>query len=156
MQNLRAIANYFIGRALKDGVEMSPMKLQKLVFFAYGLYLAMKGKELFSERFEAWPWGPVISSLYHQLKSYGSRSIDQPVYDTDPVTGEKTMPVIDAGETELLQFLGTFWDKYKGYTAFQLSNATHLPGTPWAKTIEEKGGGVIDDPLIKEYFQHQY
>jgi uncharacterized phage-associated protein len=116
----------------------------------------MKNDPMFSERFEAWPWGPVISSLYHQLKSYGSRSIEQPIYDTDYDTGEKTTPVIDSNDTELLEFLGKFWEKYKGYSAIRLSNATHLPGTPWAKTIEEKGGGIIKDELIKEYFQHEY
>lgn len=154
MHDLRAIANYFIGKAIEDGVEISPMKLQKLLFFAYGIFLTIKGEPLFSERFEAWRWGPVISSLYHQLKGYGSRSIDRYLSDLDLATGEKLTPMVSEDE-ELMKFLSGFWAKYKDYSAVRLSNATHLPNTPWAKTLES-GKTVISDEFMREYFGNHF
>lgn len=58
-----AIANHFIMRRWRDGVHVSPMKLQKLVYFAPGWYLALFNKPLIDERVEAWKFGPVILSM---------------------------------------------------------------------------------------------
>ncbi|WP_366513810.1 type II toxin-antitoxin system antitoxin SocA domain-containing protein [Planktotalea sp.] len=44
------------------------MKLQKLVYIAYGWHLALSGKKLFTEEIEAWKHGPVVPSLYHEFK----------------------------------------------------------------------------------------
>jgi uncharacterized phage-associated protein len=55
-----AIANEFIKVAKRNGVLLTPMKLQKLVYFAHGWYLALLGKPLINEPVEAWKFGPVI------------------------------------------------------------------------------------------------
>jgi uncharacterized phage-associated protein len=152
MYDLRAIANYFIEKGIKEGKDVSPMKLQKLMYFACGLYLASKDDRLFSDRFEVWPWGPVISSLYHTVKSYGSRSIDRPILELDLKTMEFLTPRIDPKEKELLKFLEAFWETYKDYSAIQLSNATHLDGTPWKNALDN-GETVISDDSMREYFK---
>lgn len=52
----------------------SPMKLQKLCYYAQG-YLLAQGHELFPEDFQAWQHGPVIPSLYQRYRDFGWRSI---------------------------------------------------------------------------------
>lgn len=66
-----AIANHFIMRRWRDGVHVSPMKLQKLVYFAPGWYLALFNKPLIDERVEAWKFGPVILSMILILVGLG-------------------------------------------------------------------------------------
>src|SRR5271154_4906780 len=74
--NAKQIATEFIQLANADGKKLTPMQLQKLVYFAYGWYLAITGERLIDERVEAWQWGPVIPSLYSAFREYGSDPID--------------------------------------------------------------------------------
>ena len=155
MYELRAIANYFIERGIRERVEISPMKLQKLLFYAYGLYWSKKGQPLFSDRFEVWKYGPVISELYHTLKSYGNSSIDRPILDLDLKTMQFIHPSIDRTDKRLLKFLDGFWLEFKDYSAFKLSNATHAENTPW-KLALNRGEQVINDEEMKTYFEREF
>lgn len=48
--------------------NVTNLKLQKLAYFCYGVALARDIKLLnISNPFEAWPYGPVNSDLYHSL-----------------------------------------------------------------------------------------
>jgi uncharacterized phage-associated protein len=46
----------------------SHMKLQKLVYYSQAWSLVWEDKPLFSDKIEAWANGPVVPSLYQQLK----------------------------------------------------------------------------------------
>ena len=52
------IAKYFLHKAQaateEDQELISNLKLQKLVYYAQGLHVAIYGKPLFSEKVEAW------------------------------------------------------------------------------------------------------
>src|SRR4051812_38412301 len=74
----KAIANYFLDLAEMDNEKIQPLKMQKLVYFAHGWYMAFMGdpiKPLLDEYVEAWQYGPVIPDLYHAFKSFGSNPI---------------------------------------------------------------------------------
>jgi uncharacterized phage-associated protein len=72
-----AVANEFLTIARSKGTPLTPMKLQKLVYFAHGWFLALNpGQPLISERVEAWKYGPVIRALYSQFRDYGDASIE--------------------------------------------------------------------------------
>jgi uncharacterized phage-associated protein len=51
------------------------MKLIKTVFIAHGFYLASKDKPLVNEFVQAWKYGPVIDSVYHEFKGLGHKPI---------------------------------------------------------------------------------
>ena len=163
-----AIANYFIEQAESHGETLTAMKLQKLVFFAHGWYLAIKNAPLIDEQVEAWPYGPVIRSLYREFREYGDRNI------TEKVSVFKTLvksdgrrsrtilrPTIDdnpESATFTKQFLDRVWEVYSKFTAIQLSNMTHEVGTPWRLIHDSydgkppKGTDIPSDS-IKKYFQ---
>jgi uncharacterized phage-associated protein len=67
------VANYFLKRQEPEvGDLMTNLKLQKLVYYAQGFYLAMMDSPLFNEPIEAWEHGPVCVPLYHEYKNFGS------------------------------------------------------------------------------------
>jgi uncharacterized phage-associated protein len=156
-----AIANEFIRLAKKSNRPLSPMKVQKLVYFAHGWYLALTGEPLINEPVEAWKFGPVIPSLYHILKPYGSTDIAEPLTD-DPfhvfVDDEVHEYSIDDGynpdeNAHAKKIVKRIWDVYGGFNAVQLSNLTHNEDAPWSQTLDkDKKHTVIDQDLIKQYF----
>src|ERR1700676_3931940 len=72
-----AVANWFLARAAADGKSLDPMKLQKLIYFAHGWSLALTDIPLIEEHPEAWDYGPVIPSVYHEFKLFGRKPITE-------------------------------------------------------------------------------
>lgn len=64
--------------------DVSPLKLQKSLYFMYAYYGALYGKELFQAEFEAWDYGSVIREVYlknkegiYDLNDFDETSIEQ-------------------------------------------------------------------------------
>lgn len=59
-----AVANAFIEKALKGELkELTPMKLQKLLFYTQSWHLKLRGgTPLFDDLFARWKFGPVSST----------------------------------------------------------------------------------------------
>ena len=154
-----AIANYFIELAKNDDNLVSPMKLQKLVYFAHGWCLALANKPLINEKVEAWQYGPVVGSLYREFKKYGNEGITSPAVEFKHLEGFKFANVIPTVEDEdTKKLLNKIWEIYGGYTGWQLSNATHLEGTPWSEIWGKDGvpsNTDIPDEKIKDFFKKQ-
>lgn len=158
METPIAVANYFIQKAQETGKELSPMKLVKLVYIAHGWYLALTGNQLLSEPVEAWKYGPVIPSVYHQFKEYGNGSISSFAYGFNTQKGGTFVPTVE--DADVIQLLNKIWDLYAGFSGVQLSTMTHMEGTPWYKTWHDNGGksaqGIpIPNNLIKEHYKHK-
>lgn len=163
-QKTKAVANYFLDLAKKDGSSLTPMKLQKLVYFAYGWTLALLEKPLVEEYVEAWDYGPVFPSLYHEFKKYGNNSITEQLgrisfYRDEE--GETHFAMVayqiegeDAEETKAI--LERIWEVYGGKSAIELSSLTHLNDSPWDKTRKAnpgRSGADISDDLIELDFK---
>lgn len=149
-----SIANYFIKLAKLPQDEgqslppLTPMKLIKLVYLAHGWNLGLRGEPLINEHVEAWQYGPVIASVYHEFKKFGNDRIEQYA-----LTGEDRL---DADE-QTRELLNKVWAVYGELTAFQLSNMTHEANSPWDQAWNGQGGKKhlnhsIDNELIKKYF----
>lgn len=159
-----AITNYLLGLAEADCVAVSPMKLQKLLYYAHGWHLALTDAPLLDEAVQAWQYGPVIQSVYHEFKKYGASSIPSGVRME---TGEFTdtgfklrIPELDQSSPQTADaraIIFKVWNVYKGFGASQLSTMTHQPGSPWAETYEgstAKRGLSIPDEKIKKHFKN--
>ncbi|HEX5482760.1 MAG TPA: type II toxin-antitoxin system antitoxin SocA domain-containing protein [Terriglobia bacterium] len=160
----KAIANYFLDAATEKDAPLDPMKIQKLVYFAHGWCLALKNAPLINERIEAWRYGPVIRSLYNTFRDAGSGPITHPAYDARMIDHRLTIyapsiedPEEGPAEREFYrELLNEIWKVYGDFTAVELSNLTHQPGTPWDKTWDaHQATAPISDDLIKEYFKAQ-
>lgn len=148
-----AVANFFIEKAIETkATDFTPMKLQKLVYFAHGWYLALYNKPLLTDRIQAWRFGPVINSLYKETKKWGDTNITALLSVFDPESMNVYTPKIE--EKEVKEFLESIWNAYSKHSAIKLSNATHAEGSPWDLTIKSNGGNIviIDDKDIAQYF----
>lgn len=134
MLNPKSIANYFIELARQSGEPLDPMKLQKLMYYAHGWYAGYTGSPLINETVEAWPFGPVIPSLYYEFKKYGSSQIREKAKDM--INGQYCEVPIP-GTPSLLGFLNNIWNSYGKFTGIALSEMTHAQGSPWAQTTAE-------------------
>src|SRR4051794_28085835 len=75
-QSSFAVARYFIEQSQRDGIlDLTPMKVLKLVYIAHGWVLSSADAPLISESVQAWKFGPVIPSLYHYFKRYGASPV---------------------------------------------------------------------------------
>jgi uncharacterized phage-associated protein len=162
----RAIANRFLNIAAEREQPVSPMKLQKLLYYSQGWTLALTGELLFNEQIEAWKWGPVVRTVYGEFREFGNSPIDRLAIVLDKRGDGFALisPSIDdqnatPEQIELAKALTTkVWDVYGGYTAIQLSNMTHEAGTPWDEVMKQYNGAPpkgtdIPAERIASYFK---
>ena len=151
----KSIANFFLDLAKSSGETISSMKLQKLVYYANGWYAGHTGESLIDEAIEAWQYGPVIPSLYHAFKGFGSGPITSPA--TDFNTSSFAFDVVSTPTEEPIRsFLTNVWNSYGGFTALKLSEMTHAPDSPWDQTWKQCGGtkgAAIPPQLIVDHFR---
>jgi uncharacterized phage-associated protein len=162
-----AIANYFLGRADHEDRPLTPMHIQKLVYYAHAWYLALddQGRPLINEPIEAWRHGPVIRSLYREFAGFGNRPVTRNAVELSSAELELVEPTIER-ERESSQLdeklakavLDRVWEVYKAYSAVQLSNMSHGQDEPWKQISDRFMGRIprgihIPNELIRECFQ---
>ena len=112
---------------------ITPLKLQKLLYYAQAWSLVFRGKALFYEDTEAWVHGPVIPPVYHRYKHHGYNIIPQ-----DDFCGELATDEID--------ILNLVWMSYGKKSAKSLEELTHSE-YPWIKARE---GFCASQPSTKK------
>ncbi len=161
MEKALAVANYFVRRAVAEDVELTPMKLVKLVYIAHGWCLALADKELIQEDVQAWKYGPVVPSVYYKFRQYGSGRIEKPGEESFSVSGEGIRFTPYAPELVNKNFaplLDRVWEVYKKFSGIELSALTHQEGTPWDIAYnklggKDKSGFPIPNEIIKEHYK---
>ncbi|MEA9911597.1 type II toxin-antitoxin system antitoxin SocA domain-containing protein [Xanthomonas campestris pv. raphani] len=147
------IANNLLERAARERRGLTPMQLLKLVYIAHAFSLGYGRGPLINEPVEAWKYGPVVRSLYNQVRDYDGSPVNG-LLQTGPNPWDRASQV-DAQADQLLQ---SVWSSYGSYDGYQLSNMTHMPGSPWWITWNDRGGrnqfsAVIDDNLIRDFYE---
>lgn len=160
METSLAVANAIIERANADYHPPTQMKLQKLIYFAHGWSLALYEKPLVEEQFQAWPYGPVLPSVYHEFKSFGMLGIDKLATVMVPLAngglGWALPPIQNAAFAQPL--INRIWEVFGQYSGGQLSDMTHASGSPWQVMFHSSGGArniPIPNELIQKYFKAQ-
>jgi len=148
--NAFPVANHILWRANKDAADITPMKLQKMMYFLHGWYMAITGEKLIDEGFARWTYGPVVPSVYRELKHYGAMPIEDYIKQYDSSSGQFLSYFVDT--TALPQFnsiLEQVWQQYGPLSGIQLSTLTHEYGSPWYTTMPND---EIPDVLIRNDF----
>lgn len=143
-KKIELVARYILNKA----VEITPLALQKLLYFSQAFFNALYHEPLFLDDCQAWAHGPVYPDIYYQYKEFGYNPI------------EKALPEDDSDFTELttkeLNFLDAIVDIFGMYSGQTLSRITHSE-RPW---IEARGSlfpsdrsvTVISRDSIDSYF----
>ena len=128
------IVTYYVNQ---KGDTISPKKLQKLLFYVEAWNLVHLKIPLIEEDFEAWVHGPVLPSLYHELKQFGFNDLKVVAdeFDTPDNLVNQIIKTNKISEDQL-DLIYSVLDKYGSMTSFQLELLSHNE-TPW---IEARKG----------------
>lgn len=137
-----SVTKYFILNCF----EITPLALQKLLYFAQGFYKAFNGQFLFNNDCEAWVHGPVYKNIYDKYKDRGYNPIEENFSEYSDFKLSET-------ETEFLDSIILNFGCYSGKV---LEKMTHIE-TPWRVTRKglgehESSDRIINKDLISEYF----
>lgn len=161
-----AIANYFIdcnnNEKQSNIPDLTIMKLIKLVYVAHGWALHYFSRPLINEAVEAWPYGPVVPSVYYAFRMRDNenpkkRNITKKEPFLNLITGEDEMPD-SIEDKEIKEFLDAVWQGYKDFDAFKLSDMTHNQQGAWFAVTKGKARGHwprnlhISNDMIKKEF----
>lgn len=142
-----SVANFFLNIVDRDaGSTITPLKLQKILYYAQGYHLAINDKALFDEDFQAWAHGPANPAIYDKYKEYGCSSISEPK--------ENDVPNFDH---DLVDFLYSIWNTFGIYDGRYLEELTHKE-TPWVEARKGFQPGeicttVITKDSMKKFFK---
>lgn len=160
-----AVANEFLELSGMNNKPITPMQLLKLVYIAHGWHLAVFKKPLFDDEVQAWRHGPVIPSLFHEFKEFGASSIAKMAHSASVVDDygdfQVSAPFVRKDDHETKQMLKWVWNQYGSMSGWELSNLTHLPGTPWDEAMKKmketsKGEWVKGWPIDQESIRRHY
>lgn len=139
---IELVAAYIVSK-----IEVTPLALQKLLYYAQGFYMVFFGKSLIKDDCQAWVHGPVYPDIYYKFRAYGRDTIQIDIdYDIEDI--------LDDDRRELLNAIINYFGYYSG-TA--LEKMSHIE-TPWimARTglqPDENSNNVINRKIIKDYFK---
>lgn len=154
--DVRALANYVLDFAERDGRSVSNLHINKIVYFLHADFLAAFSRPLVTAKIEAWTHGPVFRELYHQFKVFGDGSIKDRATSLDPSTGKRTKTICTFSESDEA-FLHSTIPKYLAMSASALVAQSHIAGGPWDKTWNHDARAnptmKISDDLIKDWYQ---
>ncbi len=127
------VCNNILRRAFDENIPVTPMKLQKLMYFVSCEYVKRTGQELFSESFAVWQYGPVLQAVYDEFKSFGGNPINKCATDVNGVPY-----AVDECTAPNLSFaLNRVWAAFKALDGISLSKITHRDGSGWSNAYEE-------------------
>jgi len=140
----RIVARYLLSLADSKGVRLNTTQTQKLLYIAYGTWLAkFAGHRLLDESPQAWPFGPVFPK-------------------TRSISYTETIPLNDSIFKEISsdEYVGDLLNKiienFGKISAKKLSDWSHMNGSPWERTTRIAGFNwsmQIPDEYIKSYFK---
>ena len=144
------VVNRFLELADREGNRISPLELQKLVYFAHGWHLALSGEPLIDdEPFEAWDFGPVLRSVYDAFKSFGGQPIvDRRMPHAHRATSEPMAPGSFAERV-----VDRVWKKYGHLTGGEMVARTHGTNSPWRQVYKPRENRRIPGEIIHEHFE---
>jgi uncharacterized phage-associated protein len=124
--------------------SVTPLKLQKIIYYAQAWSLVFRNKGLFSDDFEAWIHGPAIPEIYQAYKHYGWNAIPRP---------KTVIPI----ENEEQSVISSVLEAYGAMTGKALEELTHSE-SPWLNArvglnSNRRSHNRISKKAMKAYYQ---
>lgn len=136
-----SVVNYL----LCECEDITPLALQKILYYIQGFYYAFLNKFIFEENCEAWVHGPVFRDIYYKYKEY----------KFDPIRGYDVSKESDLSVSEKA-IIDSVVKNLGCYSGKVLESFTHAE-MPWLETrgdlpISVGTDRVIEKSIIADYF----
>jgi uncharacterized phage-associated protein len=145
------IADWILSRIKVDkGDTISPLKLQKLLYYCQAWHLVHFRKPLFDEDFQAWVHGPVLVSQFHRFMKF-------PVWGAINIgESEIRVPKLNPQEEELLNEV---FNEYGEHSGSYLEDLTHSE-KPWIEARgslapTERSTAIISKTSMQQFYTEQ-
>lgn len=129
--DIKVFADWLVHHFNHNGIRISPLKLQKILYYSQAWSLAFLDHELFNEVPEAWSNGPVYRSIWDEYKSKFQRHesiVFDKSYDLETEYKNRTESLkLGVEQSEVLD---TVLNKYGSYNSGYLVYLTHSE-LPW-------------------------
>lgn len=130
--------------------EITPLALQKILYFIQGIYMVMYGKPLYKEDCMAWVHGPVYEEVYDLFRDFKYN----PIEDNRFAIFKERFKELTEQEKQVIDLVINSFGSYSGKI---LENITHKEA-PWlgARTSYESlqpSREIIEKPEIQKYFR---
>lgn len=132
---LRVIAHVF-----EKLEEVTPLMLQKLLYFIQGVYSALYGKPIFEEDCRAWVHGPVYPEVYELFRDFKYNPID----DARFALLEGTTDALTEEEKKVIDLVVNTFGMYGGKV---LERITHNE-EPWKEARKGYGDSIPSSELL--------
>jgi putative zinc finger/helix-turn-helix YgiT family protein len=134
-----------IGYLLYKCEDVTPLALQKLLYYVQGFFYAFNNVFIFEDDCEAWVHGPVYRKVYHKYSDYKYDTIDSADSFDETIFSVAEKAVIDS-----------IVDNFSCYSGKVLESFTHSE-QPWIETRSDlpvfaQSDRVINKKLIADYF----
>jgi uncharacterized phage-associated protein len=141
---IELVTKYFLCK----NKDITPLALQKILYYAQAFFHALFGENLFSDDCQAWAYGPVYPDVYYKFKDYRYDPIDRPPEEFENIEGLLSVREIN--------FLDSIIAAFGDYSGTVLRDMTHNE-IPWIQTRgslapTDRSTTVIDRALINQYF----
>lgn len=139
-----------ISYLLKKTKKVTPLALQKMLYFMQGIHMALFGRELFPEDCQAWAHGPVFKEVYEVFRDFQYHSIE----DTRFSMLRNRLQELSDHEKKVIDLVIESLGLYNGKT---LELITHGEA-PWKEAREDceasqRSNKVIAKESMRKYFQ---
>lgn len=128
------MCNNILQRAFKEGISVTPMKLQKILYFISCEYVKETDISMLSEEFCVWQYGPVLPSVYYEFQSFGGNRITKYAKDAEG----NSFAYNENESPALKRSVDRIWDAFKHMDGIQLSRITHEDNSGWSRAFAQR------------------
>lgn len=129
-------------------IQLNGIRLQKVLYLCYLYNLIINKNELFSDDFEAWFKGPVVSNIYNVFSVTGRDLLPVPMSNSD-----------DKLKNEQVDLINYVVDSTIDLSLNDLINFSRISNGPWKMVFNVSSDSqlspIIDNKLLKEYARNK-
>jgi len=135
------VSNNILRRAFESGADVTPMKLQKLVYLTASEYATATGTHLVADSFEAWEYGAASRVIFDKFVPFGGAGISKYAKDAMDVANM----VDEAAQPEVHDAIERVWRLGQYLSPVELARLTRRTDSAWYKAWVAKTSIQFDD-----------
>lgn len=144
--NTKSKINLVIEYLLNQCEDITPLALQKSLYYVQGFYYAFYHKFLFAEDCQAWAHGPVYPEVYYRYKDYKFDPIERKATMDDSLFLSSEIAILNSVVKNLSCYSGKVLEQFTHSELPWLSARGNL-------TEGEPSNQIIHKEVIGEYFE---